>query len=299
MPLQRSYTEVDLRRKIAELGPELGPKVRDATQILFSGCYSDTLYYRIARDIPYGPNPRHRLDIHRPESVEAELCPVLCFVHGGGFINGDKHKDDLPYYDNVGQWAAANSILGVNITYRFAPEFAYPSGAQDVALALEWIQLHAHEFGGDRSRVVVMGHSAGSAHVASCVSSWSSGSELSCDLRGVILSSGIYDPSLGGDTYAVYYGNDLASLPERSSIPGLCKTKVPLLITSTEFDSDSIKLQTFALVEALMQEHHQLPRYVLADGHNHYSVMYQFGTSETCFSDRVLRFIELATGTDH
>jgi len=298
MPTKRSSPDFDLYRQLAELGAELGPRVRDATETLFMTRHGEPLDFEIVRDIFYGPDPRHRLDVHQPDSDARDLRPVLCFVHGGGFISGDKHKVGLPYYDNVGQWAAANGLLGVNITYRFAPEFTYPSGAQDVALALEWIDQHVLEFGGDRSRVVVMGHSSGSAHVASCVSSMSSDVTFHNVPRGAILSSGVYDPSLGEDTYAVYYGDDRGSLRERSSIPGLCKTEIPLLMTSTEFDPPNIQSQTFELVSAMMHEHRKLPEYVLADGHNHYSVMYQFGTSMTWFSDRILRFIVSVTEND-
>ena len=281
--------------EIAKLGAEIGPRVRDATEALYASRHSESLNYRVIRDISYGSDPRHRLDIHQPEPGETTLCPVLCFVHGGGFIGGDKHKVGLPYYDNVGQWAAGGGVLGVNITYRFAPEFTYPSGALDVALALDWIDRHVHEFGGDRSRVVIMGHSAGSAHVASCIASTRIRSDFRNIPRGAILSSGVYDPSLGEGDYSIYYGNDSARLHLQSSIPGLCNTDIRLLMTSAEFDPPNIELQTFELVSEMMKAHHKPPEYVLADGHNHYSVMYQFGAEETWFTERVLRFIDSVT----
>lgn len=42
----------------------------------------------IVRDLAYGPDPRHPLDVHSDGSPSADRKPVLVFVHGGGFIAG-------------------------------------------------------------------------------------------------------------------------------------------------------------------------------------------------------------------
>lgn len=295
MSFERINSDFDLHHQIAALGAELGPRVREATAELFSARHLESAKYPITRDIFYGPDPRHRLDVHQPKGRTAGLLPVFCYVHGGGFIGGDKNKPGLPYYDNIGQWAASHGVLGVNITYRYAPEFTYPSGAVDVAKALEWIDANVHEFGGDPSRVVLMGHSAGSAHVASFVALPDLQGNLAHVPRGVVLSSGVYDPTLDAKAYAVYFGDDHALLPSRSAIPGVRRTAIPLLLSSCEFDPDNIRQQTFALIEAMMIEHHTMPDYVFNDGHNHYSVVYQFGTSENWLGGRVLRFIASVT----
>ena len=288
-------SEVGLHRQIAALGAELGPRVREGTTELFSNRQLENVKFPITRDIFYGPDPRHRLDIHQPEGRAEDLLPVFCYVHGGGFIGGDKNKPGLPYYDNIGQWAASHGVLGVNITYRYAPEFTYPSGAEDVAKALAWVDAHVHEFNGDPSRVVIMGHSAGSAHVASFIATPDLRANLTYVPRGAILSSGVYDPAHCAEEYAIYYGDDDALLAARSAISGVCKTEIPLLLSSCEFDPDNIREQTFLLVEAMMREHNEIPDYILNDGHNHYSVVYQFGTAENWLGDRVLRFIASVT----
>lgn len=292
MPNDRFHWDVDLHRQIAELGAELGPRVRDSTMDLYESRPREAAQQKIIRDVAYGPNARHRLDVHQPVDTEVLPRPVLCFVHGGGFIGGDKNKTLQPYYDNVGCWATACGFLGVNITYRFAPEFTYPAGAEDVALALAWIESHALELGGDDRRVVVMGHSAGAAHVATCIAS----REMCATLRhvpaGAILSSGVYDPSIGPNTYSSYYGEDQSALSSRASISGLCEMDIPILVTSTEFDPEDTQLQTLELLTAYAHRHGRFPEFIQADGHNHYSVMYQFGTQETWFTARLQRFIE-------
>jgi triacylglycerol lipase len=288
----RFYWDADLHRQIAELGAELGPRVRDATIDLYSSVYRGTPEEKVIRDISYGPDSRHRLDVHQPLGVDADLCPIFCFVHGGGFIGGDKTKTGQPYYDNVGAWAATCGYLGVNVTYRFAPQFTYPAGSEDVASALAWIDLHALDFGGDNTRVVVMGHSSGAAHVATCIASPEIRTNLHSLPVGAILSSGVYDPSIGPNTYAPYYGEDQSELTSRSSIQGLCDADVPLLISTTEFDPVNTQMQTLELIGAFGRRHGKFPDFIQADGHNHYSVMYQFGTKETWFTDRLQRFVE-------
>ncbi len=294
MAFEPKSPDVDLRHQVALLGAELGPRVREETTEIFANRHLERRQYPIMRDIFYGPDPRHRLDIHEPTQRTEAALPVFVYVHGGGFIGGDKNKPGLPYYDNIGQWAASNGVLGVNITYRYAPEFTYPSGAEDVASALAWIDAHIHEFNADPSRVVLMGHSAGSAHVASFIALPDLQSKLEHRPSGVILSSGVYDPTQGDATYAVYFGDDTQAA-SRSAIPGICNTHIPLLLSSCEFDPENIRRQTFSLVEALMRTHNKMPYCVFNDGHNHYSVVYQFGTSDNWLGDRILRFIASVT----
>jgi triacylglycerol lipase len=48
---------------------------------------------------------------------------VLIFVHGGAFVGGNKRTTPTsPFYDNVMLWAVNNGFIGVNATYRLAPQ---------------------------------------------------------------------------------------------------------------------------------------------------------------------------------
>lgn len=279
--------DAELHAEIAAFGAALGPQVRDGTADLYVSRHLELPGIEVARDVAYGPDAQHRLDVYQRAVEHPRTRSVLCFVHGGGFVGGDKHKLGQPYYDNVGIWAAANGFVGVTINYRLAPEFPYPSGAEDVALALSWIEEHAREFGGDGARVVVMGHSAGASHVASCIAS----PDLRQAPMGAVLSSGVYDPSIGASAYATYFGDDPLLRASRSSIKGVCESGIPLLVSSTEYDPKDIQLQTIAMVTEYARLHGSFPEFVHVDGHNHYSVMYQFGTEETWYSERVRRFV--------
>ena len=57
-------------------------------------------------------------------------------------------------------------MVGVTMNYRLAPQHRWPSGAEDVGAAIEWLATEIGGYGGDAGRIVVAGHSAGASHVA-------------------------------------------------------------------------------------------------------------------------------------
>lgn len=90
----------------------------------------------LTRDVAYGADPRQCLDIFAPAG--AKKAPVLVFIHGGAFTRGSKSVNG-DIYDNVLYWFARQGFIGVNVEYRLAPAARFPAGAQDTALAVDWI----------------------------------------------------------------------------------------------------------------------------------------------------------------
>ena len=74
-----------------------------------------------------------------------------------GFNRGNKNTAGSPFNDNVPLWAARNGMVGVNMTYRLAPQSTWPSGPQDTAAAVSWVRANIASYGGDPSRVFLMG----------------------------------------------------------------------------------------------------------------------------------------------
>jgi acetyl esterase/lipase len=105
--------------------------------------------------IDYGPA---KLDIYPTQS--SSQLPVMIYVHGGAWQIGRRTE--------VGAKPAFFRTLGylfVSIDYRLAP-FAKPDRqAGDVAAAYQWVRENIAAHGGDQTRIVMMGHSAGS-HLA-------------------------------------------------------------------------------------------------------------------------------------
>ncbi len=211
----------DIAAAIKRIGPVIDPA---GTAALFALLQKEEPYagVTIARDEKYGADPRNRLDVFRPAKAEATARPILIFVHGGAFTGGDKHPPGNPFYDNIMLWAVANGMVGVNITYRLAPEHPYPAGAEDVAMAVQWTLENANRFGGDPRRIFLMGHSAGATHVATYVAHPEFNKVKGGGLAGAILVSGLYEltPDTDGPPQRAYFGGDMAKWPERSSLSG-------------------------------------------------------------------------------
>ena len=280
-----------MRERIASLGQSVGGEVRNKTLELYAPLHPVSPPQRIVRDVAYGPDTRHLLDIHLPTSVIDAARPVLVFVHGGGFVGGDKGGPGRPLYDNIGRFAVESGFIGVNITYRLAPEHEWPAGGEDVARSLSFLGDAIGAYGGDADRIALFGHSAGAAHVATFLASPEL-SEIPPKLRAAVLSSGIYDPSLlEGDPYEAYFGSDVAMRETRSAIRGLAESDVELLFVVAQFDPPDFHRQAIAAMAAYTEVHGHLPGFVLGVGHNHFSSPAHYGTPDRELSSVVARFL--------
>jgi acetyl esterase/lipase len=162
--------------------------------------------YRVATDLAYATGPRHLLDVYAPQS--ASTAPVVVFFYGGNWQEGDK-----AIYRFVGAALAARGIVTVIPNYRVYPEVRFPDFVEDGALAVRWAHDHAAAFGGDPSRMVLMGHSAG-AHIAAMLTydrQWlaATGLDPNHDLRGLVGLAGPYDfLPLHDETLKIIFGPD-------------------------------------------------------------------------------------------
>ena len=117
----------DLAWKLLELGRVIDPP---KTAALYAPMQEKEPYQgvKIERDVKYGPAERNLLDVFMPETSSAAR-PVLIYIHGGGFVAGNKRNPGSPFYDNIMLWAVKNGFVGVNATYRLAPHSPWPAGA--------------------------------------------------------------------------------------------------------------------------------------------------------------------------
>lgn len=283
-----------MHERIAEFGAVMGGGVREATLEMYAPLHPLDPPQTVVRDVAYGPDPRHRLDVHLPSSRipdSRSSRPVLLFVHGGGFVGGDKGGPGRPLYDNVGRFAVECGFMGVTMTYRLAPEHPWPAGGDDVGLALRFLVDHAADFGGDGSRLCVFGHSAGGAHVATFLADVRQRDGIP-GLRAAVLSSGIYAPELLVDEpYSAYYGPADGSLKEKSVLDGLAASAIPLLVLFAEFDPSDFHRQAAALLSSITSTRGRLPHVAIGAGHNHFSSPAHYGTVDRELSDLVARFL--------
>lgn len=117
---------------------------------------------RVVRDVPYGSDPRQRMDVYAP--AHAQGAPVIFMVHGGGWARGDKTMRTVIEH-KVARWVPRGFLL-VSVDYRMLPDTRPLQQAEDVARALAAAQRQAASWGGDGRRFILIGHSAG-AHLVS------------------------------------------------------------------------------------------------------------------------------------
>lgn len=97
----------------------------------------------------------HVLDVYRPRRAAGPL-PIVFYVHGGGFRILSKESHWI-----FGLMFARRDFLVVSIDYRLAPRHRFPAAISDTFLAWQWLLRNAESLGGDPTRIVVAGESAG------------------------------------------------------------------------------------------------------------------------------------------
>jgi para-nitrobenzyl esterase len=112
----------------------------------------------------------------RSSDVSVKPCPVMVWIHGGGFTVG---AGSLPVYEGSNLAKAENCIV-VTVNYRLgALGFLRlkdstnnkvcstgNEGIEDQILALQWLQKNIHHYGGDKNNVTLFGESAGAMSIA-------------------------------------------------------------------------------------------------------------------------------------
>ncbi|HEY8976583.1 MAG TPA: alpha/beta hydrolase [Burkholderiaceae bacterium] len=109
------------------------------------------------RDVRYGPGEGETIDVYPTPAADA---PVLVFIHGGYWRSSDKslHAFLAPAFN-------ADGALVMIPNYALCPSVGIEHIAQQLARCLAWVHRNAALYGGDPSRIVVAGHSAG-GHLA-------------------------------------------------------------------------------------------------------------------------------------
>jgi len=287
----------ETRAKLIALGTELTPEMLGGTSQLMAALAAPAdPEVAIARDRFYGPEERNRLDIFTRGSPEN--APVLVYIHGGGFVMGDKTSEGSPFYDNVGQWAAQQGWIGVTMTYRLAPAAQWPSGPEDLSHAVRWLRENIADHGGNPDAIFLMGQSAGAAHVAAYVSHAEHHPAGGAGIAGALMISGIYDPVTqpANQFSDAYYGPDAATLKEAGCTSGLLASKVPLLFSVSEIDALDFQHQAAELVAAWRADKGRYPTMEYLQGHNHLTPAQAIGTAEDDLGPRIASFIESHSG---
>jgi arylformamidase len=119
------------------------------------GIFGNVLAQPQTRDIRYGTaHERQVLDVYAPAG--AKHLPVVFWIHGGGWQTGDKGMVAL----KPKAFMDAGFVF-VSINHRLLPTVDMGTITRDVAGALGWVHKTIATYGGDPTRLLVMGHSSG------------------------------------------------------------------------------------------------------------------------------------------
>jgi acetyl esterase/lipase len=114
---------------------------------------------RVKRDIEYVPGggPAQSLDLYFPEQPGKTPLPLLVWIHGGGWMRGDKNPSVAIHFVERGYVLAS-------VDYRVSTDAVFPAQIQDCQAAIRFLRSNAAKYGVDPEHIGVWGNSAG-AHL--------------------------------------------------------------------------------------------------------------------------------------
>jgi triacylglycerol lipase len=286
-----SAVPAPIAAELLKIGPVVAPP---PTEKLYAPLAEREPYagVKVRRDVRYGSDARHLLDVFTPDKPQANQ-PVLVFVHGGAFMRGERRTGDSPFYDNIMLWAVRQGMVGVNMTYRLAPANLWPAAQLDIQSALRWVRENIAASGGNPQRIILMGHSAGAAHVAQYVGHPQFHVVPGSGLAGAVLLSGLFDPvtAESNPPLQAYFGKDTAQYPARSAVPGLVAAKVPLLLAYAELDPPDFHRQSEQLNVALCKAG-KCPGLYKLMSHSHMSEIYSINSADNTVTGLMKQLVD-------
>jgi triacylglycerol lipase len=290
-----SDKHLEILRAVRAAGPVIDPP---AAKALYAPLLADMPRgAEPVRDIVYGDDERHRLDVY-PAVGAAGPAPVVVFLHGGGFIRGDKADREA-----VGHYFSRHGVLAVLPNYRLGPRHRWPAGAEDVSSVLAWARANVGAYGGNPDRIVLAGESAGAAHVAAATLVKRFHPAEGLKIAGAFLASGVYNAELEFLARAqlgiatpdprneAYFGTDFASYRAMSTVELIDAAPFPLAITYAELDPVQMQAQAGELFARLVTRHGFQPHIGVVAHHNHLSQVYAINSGDDALAAPLLAFV--------
>jgi acetyl esterase len=293
-----------IREKVAALGKVMDDDVAAQTMALYAGLLraEPAPSCKLIKDVSYGGHERHRLDVYAPASGANNPLPVIIYIHGGGFIGGDKNVVPDLVYGNVGRFFAENNIIAVTANYRLPPDSVWPAATDDIGLIVKWVLENARSFGGDPGNLFLFCHSSGATHVATYALHGAVDPQHRKDCAGIILASGRFElppenpdaalvDNFGRPKIAKYYGDDARLYKQRQVLGNVRTTAVPALLLLAELDTFVFEKSTVGLLWELMRVQGRMPWFAQLRGHNHMSEVLHLGTEDQSLGPHLVRFV--------
>lgn len=223
--------------------------------LLLTGCASQKI-----KDIAYQNNEvsareaANLLNVFTPRKATNGKLPVIIFVHGGYWEEGNK---DI--YGFLGRNFAKHDMVTVIPNYRLSPNASYDGMAKDVVKALQWTQEHIADYGGDADQIYLMGHSAG-GHLITLIATNPDYLGKTSIIKGIILNDAAgldmnsyleEHPPTAEHNYDTTWTTNPETWKEASPVYFLDAKSPPFLIYVGRKTYPSIKSQNLTFLEAL------------------------------------------------
>lgn len=228
--------------------------------------------FKAQYNLAYGQQPRQNLDIYMPfaqQATSAPLKPVIVFVYGGAWTTGNKED-----YLFVGESFAKAGYVTVVINYRLAPQHKYPEYVQDTALALQWVNEHIRQYGGDHQQIIVIGHSAGAFNAVEAVDNkrWLDEVKFPVShIKAVIGIAGPYSYDFRNDGTRNAFPANLT--PDQVMPDRHVRADAPPHLLLTGSNDKRVKLSNTQKMKAALQQQHIPVQHQVIEGASHVSIM--------------------------
>lgn len=221
-------------------------------------------------DVPYDSSDGKPItvDLAWPTATSAPgKRPIVIFVHGGAWREGSPHE----YLDDIVK-LAGQGYVAASVGYRLVPQVKFPVPVGDVSCAIRFVRLASIELGGDTSRVMLVGTSAGAQIAALQGLNPDANYDASCPHRnlagnrvqGVIAISGAFDLTRSNDfstttlrEIANFLGGTASSLPAvamaASPVFQISPDDPPVLLVHGTADNVTPLRQSQQMMTALRQ----------------------------------------------
>lgn len=149
----RAFIEAAKPPYLFKLGPEMGRSAFNEAQ---SGLGNKLPVDLEDLAIEDGPSDQVSIRILRPNHAPTML-PVIVYIHGGGWVVGNKHTHDRL----IRELAVGARAAVVFPEYCISPEARYPTALEESYSVVKWVAEHGPEHGMDPERLVVAGDNSG------------------------------------------------------------------------------------------------------------------------------------------
>jgi arylformamidase len=263
-----------------------------------------------AEDIAYVQDGthKHQLDLYVPipkdELPTLAPPPTVLFVHGGFWKGQDRRyfQAFTGIYGNIGVSLARRGITTAVQSYRLHPPARIQDQIDDVLSALTWVQEHVRERGGDPTRIVLIGYSAG-GHLVSMVGldkSYQVDKGLDPSrVKGVVSISGLLDvpkmvkgqeSDFNEEVSFKLFGRTEAEQAKLSPSSYLRPDAPPLLAFAAEKDFDYVRTAAKETTDrakaiGMRASFEEIPN------HDHSAMVLNFNSKSDQLSDKIAKFV--------